>query len=216
MDVAPHRHLPERPPLVSVEVYPAAADRFPDVATILAPAKPSTPACWCLTYRITNAENHTLRGPDRPERLRGLCHADPPPGMIAYVDGVPAGWCSFGPRSSFDRLVKSRTIPHVDETPAWSVICFIVRPQFRRTGLSRALLDVGSSPGKRCGQPTGITARPDHHGEQVGETVPRAYDRPPVLGSDADAGGGRSATSTPQPVARMGALHVRGVHSHTD
>jgi len=37
--------------------------------------------------------------------------------------------------------VKSRTIPHVDETPAWSVICFIVRPQFRRTGLSRAMLD---------------------------------------------------------------------------
>ncbi len=141
MGVAPHRHLPERPPLVSVEVHPAAADRFPDVATILAPAKPSTPACWCLTYRITNAENHTLRGPDRPERLRGLCHADPPPGMIAYVDGVPAGWCSFGPRSSFNRLVKARTIPHVDETPAWSVICFIVRPQFRRTGLSRALLD---------------------------------------------------------------------------
>jgi len=92
---------------VSVEVHPAAADRFPDVATILAPAKPSTPA----------------------------------PAVIAYVDGVPAGWCSFGPRSSFNRLVKSRTIPHVDETPAWSVICFIVRPQFRRTGLSRALLD---------------------------------------------------------------------------
>jgi len=107
MGVAPHRHLPERPPLVSVEVHPAAADRFPDVATILAPAKPSTPA----------------------------------PAVIAYVDGVPAGWCSFGPRSSFNRLVKSRTIPHVDETPAWSVICFIVRPQFRRTGLSRALLD---------------------------------------------------------------------------
>lgn len=135
---------------MSVEIHPATADRFPDVATILAPAKPSTPACWCLTYRITNAENHTLRGEDRPERLRSYCHDDPPPGMIAYVEGVPAGWCSFGPRTGFNRLVKSRTIPRVDNAPVWSVICFIVRSQFRRTGLSRDLLDavIGYAEGR--------------------------------------------------------------------
>ena len=92
---------------MSIELHPVTADRFGDVAAILAPAKPSTPACWCLTYRITNAENHTLRGSDRAERLRGLCGADPPPGLIAYVNGVPGGWCSFGPRTAFLNRTRS-------------------------------------------------------------------------------------------------------------
>lgn len=122
---------------MSTEIHLATEDRFHNVAAILAPRKPTTPACWCLTYRLTNAENGKLRGEARPDRLREYCRGEPPPGVIAYVDGDPAGWCSFGPRSSFHRLVKSRTIPRVDDRPVWSVICFIVRAPYRRRGLSR-------------------------------------------------------------------------------
>jgi GNAT superfamily N-acetyltransferase len=123
-----------------IEVHPATADRFADVAAVLGPKKADAPVCWCLTYRIPNAENHGLRGPDRPARLRSFCEQDPAPGLVAYVDGRPAGWVSVSPRAGLPRLVNSRTIPVVDDTPVWSVICFVVRPGFRGQGLSRALL----------------------------------------------------------------------------
>lgn len=125
---------------MTVEIFPAGPGRLEDLTVLLGPSNPATPACWCLTYRLTNAENRALRGTERPERLRALCHEDPPPGMIARVDGEPAGWCSFGPRSSFHRLVASRTIPVVDDLPVWSVTCFVVRSRFRRQGLAHAML----------------------------------------------------------------------------
>jgi GNAT superfamily N-acetyltransferase len=37
-------------------------------------------------------------------------------------------------------LVNSRTIPHVQDEEAWSVVCFVVRPEFRRRGLMHELL----------------------------------------------------------------------------
>jgi len=125
---------------VSIEVHPATGERFTDLAAILGPKKADAPVCWCLTYRIPNAENRSLRGPDRPARLLGFCEQDPPPGLVAYVDGQPAGWCSVGPRAALPRLVGSRTIPRVDDVPVWSVICFVVRRAYRGHGLTHRLL----------------------------------------------------------------------------
>ena len=61
--------------------------------------------------------------------------------MLAYVDGELAGWCSVAPRSSYRRLVRSRTIPALEGPEPWSVVCFVVRARFRRRGLMHDLLD---------------------------------------------------------------------------
>lgn len=124
-----------------ITVHPATADRFEDLAVILAPQSSGSQACWCLSYRIPNQEFRTLAGARRPARLRRYAEEGTPPGVIAYVDGEPAGWCSVSPRASHHRLVHSRTIPAVDDQPVWSVVCFVVRPAFRRRGLARHLLD---------------------------------------------------------------------------
>jgi GNAT superfamily N-acetyltransferase len=50
------------------------------------------------------------------------------------------GWCGFGPRQQMERLVRSRTIPAIDDLPVWSIVCFEVRPGYRRRGVARALL----------------------------------------------------------------------------
>jgi ribosomal protein S18 acetylase RimI-like enzyme len=87
----------------------------------------STPS-WPSDFR-------ELVGPERPARLRRFAEEGTPPGVIAYVDGEPAGWCSASPRSSHHRLQRSRTIPAVDDVPVWSIICIVIRPSFRRQGL---------------------------------------------------------------------------------
>ncbi|GIG41651.1 GNAT family N-acetyltransferase [Cellulomonas phragmiteti] len=125
----------------TIEVHPATVERFDDVRAVLAPKNPDSPACWCLSYRVPNAEFHALDGADRPARLRRYAEEGTPPGVVAYVDGEPAGWCSVSPRSSHHRLTRSRTIPTVDDVPVWSIVCLVVRPAFRRQGLARHLLD---------------------------------------------------------------------------
>jgi GNAT superfamily N-acetyltransferase len=73
--------------------------------------------------------------------LRDQLAGDPPPGLLAYVDGAVAGWIGFGPRFSLPRLERSRTIPKVDDVPVWSILCFNVRTGFRRRGVATAMLD---------------------------------------------------------------------------
>jgi GNAT superfamily N-acetyltransferase len=123
-----------------VEIYPVIAERFPDLAQILAPRRQDAPACWCLSYRVTSSKFGSLKGEDRPNRLRSLCEQENAPGVIAYVDGIPAGRCAFGPRSEMGRLERSRTIPRIDDRPVWSIVCFVVKADYRRQGLTHQLL----------------------------------------------------------------------------
>lgn len=73
--------------------------------------------------------------------MRELCGEDPPPGLLAYLDGAPVGWCAVGPRAGMGRLTRSRTIQRVDDLPVWSVICFVVKAGYRRRGIAARLLE---------------------------------------------------------------------------
>jgi GNAT superfamily N-acetyltransferase len=125
---------------VSIEVLPATVERFADVAKVFAPRNQEG-ACWCLSYRLSSATFNQLKGEARPEALKALCARDVAPGVIAYVDREPAGWCAFGPRSEMERLRRSRTIQYLDDEPVWSIVCFVILAQFRRRGLAHRMLD---------------------------------------------------------------------------
>jgi GNAT superfamily N-acetyltransferase len=60
--------------------------------------------------------------------------------MIAYVEGQAVGWLGFWPRERFERLVRSRTIPKIDDQAVWSIVCFKIRVGYRRKGVAKALL----------------------------------------------------------------------------
>jgi hypothetical protein len=71
------------------------------------------------------------------------------PGLIAYVDGKPAGWSSVSPREQFVRLNNSRTLKSPDPQRVYSVVCLFVKRPHRRQGLSSLLLKppaIGSRP----------------------------------------------------------------------
>jgi GNAT superfamily N-acetyltransferase len=120
---------------MGIEVRPATG-RWDDFASFMVPRKPDGRGCVCIAYR-----NSSLDMPGRIAHMHALCDSEPGPGVLAYVDGEVAGWCSVAPKSTYRALVNSRTIPHVQDEAAWSVVCFVVRPGFRRRGLMHQLLD---------------------------------------------------------------------------
>lgn len=65
------------------------------------------------------------------------------------------------------RLVRSRTIPNVDDVSVWSIVCFKVRVGFRRRGVSKALLDGAIAYARGQGAPV-IEAYPiDPEGQRL-------------------------------------------------
>ncbi len=115
--------------------------------------------CWCQAPRGRALGYGTSAPGTRREALQSQLEEDPPPGMLAYVDGEIAGWCGFGPRLALPRLERSRTIPKVDDLPVWSILCFNVRVGYRRRGVAAALLAGVVDFARRSGAP-GVEAYP--------------------------------------------------------
>lgn len=121
---------------MAIDVLPATG-RFDDFATFMVPRKPGAGGCVCMSYRDAR-----LNTAGRVDHMRAECSSEPGPGVLAYLDGEVAGWCSVAPKSSYRRLMHSRTIPHLDEErDPWSIVCFVVRGGFRKRGLMHDLLD---------------------------------------------------------------------------
>lgn len=100
--------------------------------------------CWCMYYRRSGPRGPLPRGMTHAQanraELRALVDAGEPPGLIAYRGKVPVGWVSLGPREQYARLQRSPVMKAVDNQPVWSIICFVVRPEYRGQGVAHALL----------------------------------------------------------------------------
>jgi GNAT superfamily N-acetyltransferase len=153
------------PALGAIEVLPATPDRWADVVAVL--GGNGDRGCWCQAPRGRAVAYGASEPAARREALHSQLEEEPPPGMLAYVDGEVAGWCGFGPRPTLPRLERSRTIPKVDDEPVWSILCFNVRVGFRRRGVAAALLDGVVEFARRSGAP-GVEAYPiDPEGGRV-------------------------------------------------
>jgi GNAT superfamily N-acetyltransferase len=98
-------------------------------------------SCWCMWWRQSSSEWQKRRGSDRKEALKAIVSQRKVPGILAYFNGQPIGWCSISPREEFHRLERSRTLKRIDNQPVWSVVCFFVAKSFRGKGISTRLLE---------------------------------------------------------------------------
>ncbi|HEX5588980.1 MAG TPA: GNAT family N-acetyltransferase [Candidatus Limnocylindrales bacterium] len=140
-----------------LEIRPATADAWDDVVTLLGGS--GERGCWCQAWRGADgapggsAFGRAAAGANRDALESQVRSGAFAPGVVAYLDGGPVGWCGLGPRAAMPRLVRSRTIPRVDDVAVWSIGCFVVRAGFRRRGVARALLDGAVAYARSMGAP---------------------------------------------------------------
>jgi GNAT superfamily N-acetyltransferase len=96
--------------------------------------------CWCMWWKLPQTDFNALKHDGNRKAQRALVRRGGVPGILAYADGEPAGWCAIEPRENYSRLERSRILKPVDDQPVWSVTCFFVRKDVRRRGVSLALL----------------------------------------------------------------------------
>jgi len=108
-------------------------------------------ACWCMWWRLSAAQWMKQRGRKNREAMRSIVESGKIPGILAYSDGEPIGWCSISPREGYPRLERSRTLRRIDNQPVWSVVCFFVAKPFRRKGISTKLLHAAVDYARRQG-----------------------------------------------------------------
>lgn len=129
-----------------IDVHPATADRWTDLVAVFGRRGEDPSWCWCSVFLRPRAAQSQVPGavPDNRSALRQeIMHAAVPPGLIAYVDGQPAGWTRVGLRSAFPGVAGNKALARVltnEDNGVWWVTCFAVDGRSRRSGIGLALL----------------------------------------------------------------------------
>jgi len=93
-----------------------------------------------MWWRLSRSQFNKEKGIRNKKALKKIVDSGEIPGILAYADGEPIGWCSVAPRETFPVLERSRILKRIDEKPVWSVVCFFVAKQFRQKGVTIELL----------------------------------------------------------------------------
>jgi len=96
--------------------------------------------CWCMMWRQTRSVFEERKGPRNKAAMKRLVTRGEPVGLLAYSGKEPVGWVALAPREEFVRLQISRVLRPVDDLPVWSMPCLFIAKEWRRKGVSVALL----------------------------------------------------------------------------
>lgn len=129
------------------EVVPADQTSWSDIQAILTGA---AGRCQCQRQRLGDRDWYAAPVEQRRAILRSEVGCDEPAtertiGVVAYLDGEPAGWCAVDSRSAFRRL-RGSPVPWAgrdeskDDSDVWAIACLVVRSGFRGRGLTYALV----------------------------------------------------------------------------
>jgi GNAT superfamily N-acetyltransferase len=104
-----------------------------------------------MWWRLSASDWMRMRGRENREALSRIVKSGKVPGILAYLDDKPVGWCSISPREEYARLERSRVLKRIDDEPVWSAVCFFVAKPFRRQSVSTRLLEAAVNYARKHG-----------------------------------------------------------------
>jgi GNAT superfamily N-acetyltransferase len=131
-----------------IRVSPSSEVDWSDLQTVFG-TRGDPSWCFCQRFRMLPGESWASVGRDGlAARLRDQVddgRGSPAPGLVAFLDGEPAGWCALDRRSTYPRLLRNVRVPWEgrdedkhDDT-VWAITCLVTRRGYRRRGVSHAL-----------------------------------------------------------------------------
>jgi GNAT superfamily N-acetyltransferase len=130
--------------LLTPDLWPALTDLFGE--------KGACYGCWCMYWRVGNAYRKRPRSENKAA-FRKLVKLGPPPGLLAFHEGLPVGWCQVTPRDSLPWLDRTWRLKRVDDSPVWCISCLYVRKGYRKKGVTSALIAAAVAMARSAGAP---------------------------------------------------------------
>ncbi|MGH2585660.1 MAG: GNAT family N-acetyltransferase [Dehalococcoidia bacterium] len=96
-------------------------------------------------------------GEENKALLQTIVESGTVPSLLAYVEGVPAGWCSIGPRPDYVRFFDEHAGREI-----WLIACLFIAKSHRGQWVGSALIDAA-------------VRRAAQHGARSIEALPRGW-----------------------------------------
>jgi len=107
--------------------------------------------CWCMYWRRPRSEFNKEFGEGNKKAMKEIVFSGKIPGLIAYYEDEPIGWCSVAPREDFPVLNRSPKLKPIDNLPVWSIICLFIAKEYRMQGLTTELVKAAITYAKENG-----------------------------------------------------------------
>ena len=117
-----------------MEFHPVTKERWPHLEQLFE-CKGGPHHCWCMVWRDNENKRILLGKTGKKASMRRRVDEGVPVGLLAYADDTPVAWCSVAPRDTYKPLGGDDTKGGV-----WSLACFFIKREFRRTRLMEGLL----------------------------------------------------------------------------
>ena len=93
-----------------------------------------------MWWRETRSEFDKNGNEGNRKAMKALVDSGVVPGILAYENGQPVGWCSVAPREDYASLNRSPVLKPIDERPVWSIVCFFIHKDHRSQGVGLQLI----------------------------------------------------------------------------
>jgi hypothetical protein len=103
---------------------PVTLDEWTDLQTLFSEAEVQN-GCWCTYWRVKRSEYFRPYSEGNKKTMQRIIESGRVPGILAYLSGLPIGWCSVAPCEDFPVLDRSHTLKRIDNQAVWSIVCFL-------------------------------------------------------------------------------------------
>jgi GNAT superfamily N-acetyltransferase len=134
-----------------LKIRPLTPDLLPALEELFADGGPCS-RCWCMYWRIGAAYRKRSSTLNHGDFARLVRHG-PPPGLLALNGDLAVGWCQVTPRDELPWLDRGWRLKRTDDLPVWSLSCFYIRKDWRRKGVTAALIAAAAKTAKKNGAP---------------------------------------------------------------
>jgi len=124
---------------LDLQFHPLTMDRWSDIEALFGP-QGAYGGCWCMWWRSTRREFEQRGGEGNRQAMQALVQSGQVPGIMAYHQGQPVGWCSVAPREQYGALERSPVLKRLDDTSVWSLVCFFVARGYRGRRIAESLI----------------------------------------------------------------------------
>lgn len=119
--------------------HPLTPERWADFEQLFGP-RGAYGGCWCMWWRCKRSEFEQGQGEGNRQAIHAIVQSDQIPGILAYREDEPVGWCSVAPRQQYGSLNRSRVLKPIDDAPVWSLVCLFVAKGYQRKGIGLTLI----------------------------------------------------------------------------
>jgi GNAT superfamily N-acetyltransferase len=137
--------------MVTIRTTPATPEHWDDVVNAFGRRGDDPGWCWC--QRFLEQQASSVPVDNRAALHREITTSLVPPGIVAYVDGIAAGWTRVMPRHLIPGVARNRALQRiVDDVPTvWWITCFAINTKHRSIGVATELLRAAVDHAKQHG-----------------------------------------------------------------